>query len=251
MVFPFLRTSVATVRSLTAYLAVSLYVLAVGPPGMLWAVLVRSPALLYWLGRQGVRLALAITGIHFRSAGLEHVQAGHAAVYAVNHTSNVEPPILYLVLEPLFPRLRILYKAELHKVPILSHVFDLAGFVPVDRHHRDRARRAIEAAAVALREGNSFLIFPEGTRSRTGELLPFKKGGFIMAIEGQVLIVPMAIQGAGAAMRRGSPIIWPVTVSVRIGPPIPTAGRGLGDRDELITQTRSAIQELLAQGPVR
>ena len=251
MILSFLKAIVAAIRSLTAYIVVSLYVLVLAPPGMLWAVIVKSPVVLYWLGRHGVRLALGITGIRFRVTGLEHVHAGCAAVYSVNHTSNVEPPILYLVLAPLFPRLRILYKAELRKLPVLGQTFDIAGFVPINRRNREQSLQAIEKAAAALREGNSFLIFPEGTRSRTGELLPFKKGGFIMAMKGRVPVVPMAVQGARVAMRKGSPIVWPVTVSVRVGRPIDTAGHELDDRDQLIAETRHAIEELLAQGPVQ
>jgi 1-acyl-sn-glycerol-3-phosphate acyltransferase len=110
--------------------------------------------------------------------------------------------------------------------------------------------RSIEAGAASIRSGNSFLIFPEGTRSRTADLLPFKKGGFIMAIKAQAPIVPVAVSGGRAAMRKGSRIVRPVTVSVRIGEPIDTAGLALGERDALIAQTRSRIEELLAQGPV-
>src|SRR5207237_7904411 len=152
-------------------------------------------------------------------------------VYAANHASHVEPPILYLALSGLFPRLRILYKAELRKLPILVRAFDLAGFVPLERGNREQSLPAIERAADALRDGNSFLIFPEGTRSRTGELLPFKKGGFIMALKAQAPIVPVAIKGARNAMRKGSLIIYHVTVQLRLGAPIETAGRGIEQRD--------------------
>ena len=92
----------------------------------------------------------------------EHILQDRAAVYAVNHASNVEPPILYAALSGLFPRLRILYKAELRKLPILVRAFDLAGFVPLERGNRDQSLPAIERAAEALRDGNSFLIFPGG-----------------------------------------------------------------------------------------
>jgi 1-acyl-sn-glycerol-3-phosphate acyltransferase len=176
----------------------------------------------------------------------EYIQLDHAAVYAVNHTSNVEPPILYVALRGLFPRLRILYKAELRKLPILVRAFDLAGFVPLERGNRDQSLPAIERAAEALREGNSFLIFPEGTRSRTGELLPFKKGGFIMAIKGQAPVVPVAIAGTRDAMKKGSLIIRPVQVTVSFGPPIATAGLTLENRDELIATARTAVASLLA-----
>ena len=110
--------------------------------------------------------------------------------------------------------------------------------------------RSIEAGAASIRSGNSFLIFPEGTRSRTAELLPFKKGGFIMAIRAQAPIVPVAVQGGRDAMQKGSAIVRPVTVSIRIGAPIETAGLKLTDRDALIAETRQRIEELVAQGPV-
>jgi 1-acyl-sn-glycerol-3-phosphate acyltransferase len=151
------------------------------------------------------------------------------------------------VLSDIFPRLRILYKAELRKLPILVRAFDLAGFVPLERGNRDQSLPAIERAAAALREGNSFLIFPEGTRSRSGELLPFKKGGFIMALQGQAPVVPVAISGARDAMRKGSFIIRPVRVVVRFGPPIETSGLTLQDRDALIVRSREAVAALLRE----
>ena len=232
-------------RSLATYLFVSLYVLLVGPPFLLLALLQRNPSLLYRAGHAGVWLGLRLSGISIAVEGKEHIQRQRAAVYAANHTSQVEPPVLFDVLRELFPRLRILYKAELRKLPILVRAFDLAGFVPLERGNREQSVPAIEGAAAALREGNSFLIFPEGTRSRTGELLPFKKGGFILAIKAQAPIVPVAISGARAAMRKGSPIIRPVTVQVRLAPPVETAGLTLDDRDRLIAVVRQHVQDLL------
>src|SRR5205814_1515531 len=108
------------------------------------------------------------------------------------------------------------------RIPVLARAFRMGGFIPIDRSRKESAMRSIEAGARSLQAGNSFLIFPEGTRSKTGEMLPFKKGGFIMAIKAGAPIVPVAIQGGRAAMRRGSKIIRPVTVSLRVGKPIET-----------------------------
>jgi 1-acyl-sn-glycerol-3-phosphate acyltransferase len=166
-------------------------------------------------------------------------------VYCVNHSSNIEPPVVFEALSPLFPNLRVLYKAELRKLPILVRAFDLAGFVPLERGNRDQSLPAIERAAAALREGASFMIYPEGTRSRTGELLPFKKGGFIMAIKAGAPVVPVAIDGARAAMKKGSPVIWPVTVRLRFGPSVETAGMTMDDRDDLVEEVRGRVQTML------
>ena len=241
-------TLFAALRSIATYLAVAAYVAVAGPPLLLIAILFRNVPLLYNAGHLGVRLGLALSGIKVVIEGREHIQHHRAAVYAVNHTSNVEPPIVFHALAPVFPRLRVLYKAELRKLPILVRAWDLAGFVPLERGNPEQSLPAIDRAAEALKDGNSFLIFPEGTRSRTGALLPFKKGGFIMAIKGQAPIVPAAITGARDALQKGSFVIRPVTVTIRFGAPVETAGMTLADRDRLAASVRTAIETLLAGG---
>ena len=238
---------IAAVRSILTFIIVSLYVLIVAPPGMLIAAVFGAKRHLYVLGHLGVKLGLTLSGIRYRVAGREHVQTGRAAVYCSNHQSNIDPPVLF---DAFHPMLHILYKAELNAIPVLTRAFRYGGFIPVDRRNKEAAMRSIEAGAASIRSGNSFLIFPEGTRSRTAELLPFKKGGFIMAIKAGAPIVPVAVQGGRDAMRRGSKIVRPVTVSIRIGEPIETAGLDLSQRDALIETTRQRIQALLAEGPV-
>jgi len=233
-------------RSAITYVSLALYVLLIGPPTLLIALLFGQRALLYRVGHFGVRLGLLLSGIRVEVEGADHIERGRAAVYAVNHTSNVEPPIIFDTLHELFPRLRILYKAELRKLPVLVRAFDLAGFIPLERANPEQSLPAIDRAADALREGNSFLIFPEGTRSRSGELLPFKKGGFILAIKAQAPVVPIGISGARNAMRKGSPLIYPVTVHVRIGEPVETVGMTLDNRDELIAKVRDRVAKLIA-----
>jgi len=236
---------VYAVRSFLAYVAVSLYVLIVAPPGMLLAILFGWKQHLYVLGHIGVRLGFVLCGIRYRVISAQPLPLQRAAVYCSNHQSNVDPPILF---QALHPRMHVLYKAELNALPVLGRAFRVGGFIPVDRRHKEAALRSIDAGAASLRAGNSFLIFPEGTRSRTDELLSFKKGGFIMAIKAQAPVVPVAIEGGRAAMRKGSRVIRPVTVTVRVGTPVETAGLTLNQRDLLIQRVRQQIVGMMTTG---
>ncbi|HXT69273.1 MAG TPA: lysophospholipid acyltransferase family protein [Vicinamibacterales bacterium] len=238
-----MQTLIAAVRTLAALIVVGSYILVCGPPVLIWTAVSRDPRLMYAAGGLGVRAGFFLVGIRLNVVGREHMQS--AAVYACNHSSNVEPPAVFMALRPLFPRLRVLYKAELRKLPVLVWVFDAAGFVPLERGNPEQSRPAVDRAAQALRDGNAFVIFPEGTRSRTGELLPFKKGGFLMALKAQAPIVPVAVSGGRDAMRKGSPLIWPVTVRVDLGAPIPTGGLTNTDRDSLIEGVRESIRQRL------
>lgn len=237
-------TAIAALRSFVTYVAILAYIAVAGPLALVLGVVFRWKRGMYLLGHGGVGLALAAAGIRYRVSGLEHLPAS-AVVFCSNHESNVDPPVLF---QALHPQLHILYKAELHKFPVMGTVFDVGGFVPIDRGDRQKAFAGIDRGAASLRAGNSFLIFPEGTRSRTGELLPFKKGGLIMALQAQVPIVPVAISGGRASMRKGSGIVRPVKVSVRVGRPISTAGITPATRDELIGRVRAEVQRLLDEG---
>jgi 1-acyl-sn-glycerol-3-phosphate acyltransferase len=229
-------------RTIVTYILTSLYLLIIGPIGLLIAISFRWKGLLYELGHAGVALALGSAGIRYRVLNREHIPDGRAVVFCANHQSNVDPPVLF---QALHRRLHILYKAGLRKIPVLGRAMETGGFVAVHRDNREQAFQSIEVAAASIRSGNSFLIFPEGTRSKTDELLPFKKGGFVMAIMAQAPIVPVAISGGRAAMKRGSWMIHPVNVTVRIGTPIETVGLSFDDRDHVIGEVRRRIEEML------
>ena len=239
-----MQTAVAAVRSIAAYIAVSLYVLVAAPIGMALALAFRWKSLLYVLGHWGVSLGTSLAGIRTRVVGREHLDPSTAVVFCCNHQSNIDPPILF---QALHPRLHILFKRELTRLPLLGRAFQIGGFVPIDRHSREHSMAAIEQAAESLRQGNSFLTFPEGTRSRTGDLLPFKRGPFLMALKAQVPVVPVAISGGTASMRKGSPIVRPTVVTVHVGMPVETRGMDLSHREKLADEVRDRIAQLLGK----
>ena len=238
-----MATAIAAVRSAVTFLAISLYVLILAPPGLLVAMLFKWPGMLYATGRFGAWLGILLAGIKREVRGLEQVPRDRAVVFVANHQSNVDPPVLFVTLHR---RLHVLFKAELLKLPLLGRVFVAGGFVPVQRENREKAMASIAEAVRSIQSGNTFLIFPEGTRSRTDELLPFKKGGFVMAIQAGAPVVPVAIDGGRAAMRKGSHLVWPAKVTVDVGEPIETSGMTVDDRDTLIADVRARIEAMLA-----
>src|SRR5687768_16419855 len=151
-------TAIATLRSLVTYVAIVLYIAIVAPIALVVGGVIRWKQGMYALGHAGVGLALMLAGIRYRLSGRQHIP-DTAVVFCSNHESNVDPPVLF---NALHPQLHVLYKAELHKFPIMGTVFDAGGFVPVDRGDRDKAVASIASGAASLRAGNSFLIFPEG-----------------------------------------------------------------------------------------
>lgn len=204
------------IRSAFVWTAAWLYMLAGGLLCLPWAVLTGRLEFAYSVGRGGARLLLALAGVRVEVQGDAHAASG-AAIYMANHQSNLDPPVL---LAHLPGCLAFLAKKELFSIPVLGTVLRAGRLFPVDRSHRDAARASIAAAAAAVRAGRPLLIFPEGTRSRTGALLPFKKGAFHLVEQAQAPVVAVSIAGTGALMPPGSWRIRAGTVRVTIYPPI-------------------------------
>jgi 1-acyl-sn-glycerol-3-phosphate acyltransferase len=154
-----------------------------------------------------------------------------------NHQSNCDPPAVITIL----PDVLVMAKQEFFRVPVLGPAMILRGFIPVDRKNRERAIAAVDQAVASMRAGNSFMAFPEGTRSPDGRLQTFKKGLFVMAIKASALIVPISVSGARKVMPKGTFVIRPGTVRITIQDPISTENCTLEDRQKLIVLTRQAI----------
>jgi 1-acyl-sn-glycerol-3-phosphate acyltransferase len=233
-------------RSLGAFVFLGLYIAVVGPPALAVAFLAGRAGHVFALGRFGATAVRKLLGIRLEVTGLEHVVGERATLYCINHRSNIDV-VAFEALFPRCPRLRGLYKAEVGKVPVLGRAMRLVGFVPVDRGNRASAIASVDAAAERLMAGDSFMIAPEGTRARSDEMLPFKKGGFIMAIKAQVPVVPVVLRGTAEAMPRGRFWVKPGVVRVDVGAPIATLGLTIDDRDRLMEAVRARMQAMLGQ----
>ena len=165
-------------------------------------------------------------------------------VFMANHASALDIWALFLAIPR---RVRMIAKKQLARIPFLGWVMWAGRFIFIDRQNAVAARRSIDDAGRRIRGGDSVLIFPEGTRTRDGQLGSFKKGGFHLAMEAGVPIVPIALRGTRALMPRGSLRVKSGEVFVIIGAPIPTSGLTLEDRPALIQRVRDAIATMAAE----
>src|SRR5580700_1461829 len=190
-------------RTLFIGIFLSIYILLVGPPLLVYTFISRNPNPLYWAGINGVMFFVRAVGVRVRVVGTERIPAG-TCLFVANHTSSADAPA---VVGAIPRRIAILLKESLFKWPIVGQAFTLARFIPVNRKDRESAIASVEKAAEAMREGQSFLIYPEGTRSPDGRLQDFKKGAVVLAIKAGVLVVPVLCSGAQRVMAKRSMVI--------------------------------------------
>src|SRR5271167_1343406 len=207
----------------------SLYILLLGPPLLLYTLITRHVDPLYWAGVRGVMFFVRAVGVKVRIEGLQNIPTG-VCLFVANHTSSADAPA---VVGAIPRRIAILLKRSLFKYPIVGQAFHLAHFIPVDRYDRDSAIHSLEEATEALRNGQSFLIYPEGTRSPDGRLQEFKKGTAVMAIKAGVPIVPVACSNAQRIMEKRELNIYPGKILVEFLDPIDSTGYTLERREEL------------------
>lgn len=176
--------------------------------------------------------------------GLENVPAGQPAVLVANHESWYDT----FAMMGLLPfDMRWIGKKELVKVPFFGPAWVASGNIPIDRGDRRSAIESLKKAGEALRKDSALVImFPEGTRSPDGNLLPFKKGAFVLALQMGVPVIPLGVSGSRDVMPKGSGRVKPGTITLRIGKPISVEGRTEKDRNELLEEAREAIERLRA-----
>jgi len=227
-------------RTLFIAVGLSLYSILVGIPLLLYTLLVKDPEALYWAGARGTLFFVRAAGVRVRVVGTERIPAG-TCLFVANHTSSADAPA---VVNAIPRRIAILLKKSLFHYPIVGQAFRLARFIPVERAKHDSAIASLEKAVEAMREGQSFLIYPEGTRSPDGRLQEFKKGAAVMAIKAGVPIVPVACSGAHRIMQKRSLVVRPGEILVEFLDPI-DASRYVFEERETLNQV---VHDAMAAG---
>ena len=226
-----------TVIYAARYLLIVLYTIVWGIPACLVPLFDRSGEAVIWIGKQWVRWIFWSCGIEVEAEGLENVDPRRAYVFMSNHQSVTDVGALVLTLPVSW---RFVAKRELAWIPLFGWAIWLGGHVIINRGRNDRAVASLRRAAERVRRGVNVILFPEGTRSE-GEMRPFKSGGFHLAIEAQVPVLPVTISGSRRLTPKGSLRVESGLVKVRYGKPVETRGLGVGDREALKQQVREAI----------
>ena len=227
-------------RTLFIGVFLSLYIIVAGIPLLLYTVISKNPSALYWAGVRGVMFFVRAVGVRVRIAGTERIPSG-TCLFIANHTSTADAPA---VVGAIPRRIAILLKKSLFTYPIVGQAFHLARFIPVDRSKQESAIASLEKAIEAMRAGQSFLIYPEGTRSPDGRLQEFKKGAVVMAIKAGVPIVPIACSGAHRIMRKRSLEIHQGEILVEFLAPIDASQSTFEEREKL----NAVVHDALAAG---
>ncbi len=230
------------VHTIIIYLWTILVTIVFGTIAIVTSLFSRTGNSVHHVAQVWGKSILMISGIKVSITGLEHLEADRSYIFMSNHQSNFDIPVLFNKLNVQF---RWLAKAELFKIPIFGRGMRGAGYISIDRSDRRSAFKSLKRAAESIRNGTSVLVFPEGTRSTDGHLLPFKKGGFVLAVDAAVPVVPIIIKGTHAIMQKGDMLIRRRPVQVQVLSPIDASEFNRKNKDQLIERVRSAMSAAL------
>jgi 1-acyl-sn-glycerol-3-phosphate acyltransferase len=231
-------------RSAGVWLGIVVATAFFGLPAILAAFLPPRGDWFLLFARGWARTILAFSGISVSVLHSDRLERRKSFIVVANHESFADVLVLLATL-PL--QVRFLTKRSIFRLPILGWSIRAAGFVAVDRGDRTRSLATVEGALKKLQAGRSLVVFPEETRSPTGDLLPFKKGAALLALKSGLALLPVGIAGTRQILPRDSWNITPGRVVVAVGQPIEVAGRGAKDRGTVTEQSRVAIERLRAE----
>jgi len=226
----------------------SLFVAAIlllifGPPAIIVSWTARRREWVYPWALWGGRMWLRLSGMKVRVRGQELLDRKQTYVFISNHRSYLDTATIFCYVGR---RIGLLAKKELLKVPILGYGMTYVNIMAIDRSNRERAIETVQAATARIHSGVSFGVFAEGTRARPGQLLPFKKGAFYMAIEAGVPIVPVAMKYTDVLMGKGTGTAQPGTIEMLLLEPIQTTGLTTDeDVEHLIERVHALIKQEL------
>jgi 1-acyl-sn-glycerol-3-phosphate acyltransferase len=214
----------------------------VAPLLIVLVVITGNENFIYSPVRLFIRAGLAMVRVRVEARGVEKLDPTQTYIFTPNHQSLIEVPLFvtYLGRNPAY-----LGKKEVFKYPVFGYGIRLIGVVPVDRSNSPAAVESAKLATENLRRGKSYVVYPEGTRSRDGRMLPFKKGAFMMAIDAGVPIVPVTVSGATRIMPKAEVKVFPSTVRITVHEPISTEGYSKENVTELMDRTRAKILSAL------
>ena len=216
--------------------AVSVYTVVLGTTSLLSTLFDRTGNFAHRCARAWARLILRTTGVRVTVKGLEHLEPGRSYVFAANHQSIYDIPIVFTSI-PF--QLRIVAKASLGRIPFMGWHLHRAGHLLVDR--RNPGADIVQKMRRLVGESSSLIVFPEGTRSRDGAVGRFKKGSFLVAMDAGLPVVPVSITNSRNVMRKGELMVCPGHVELTIHPPVPTAGVSRDDVLELADRVRTSV----------
>lgn len=210
-------------------------------PLLLVCYLAKCAKPLLYVGKGALHLGQFILGIHLEVLGHERIDRKTQYIFMPNHLSFLDGPLLFMLIpQPV----RVILKKEVFKIPLIGLGMKHVDFIPVDRRRMRSGKQSIERAARLMKEkGFSFLIFPEGTRSRDGNLQKFKRGGFFLALSTQVPVVPVTIKGSYELMPRGTLFPKKGTIKVIFHPPFPVQGFDMESMPVLMERVQNIIEE--------
>jgi 1-acyl-sn-glycerol-3-phosphate acyltransferase len=220
------------------YALIIVYTIFWGTLGVVIGLVDRSGRGVIWVGRNWVSWIMKSCGIRVTVEGLENVDPRRPQVFMSNHQSAFDIGAIVTTVPVDF---RFIAKRELTYIPFFGWAMALGGHVIVDRGKRSKAIASLDRAARQIARGTNVIIFPEGTRSPTGELRAFKKGGFHLALAAQVPIVPVTVSGSTRITPKRSLRVESGEIKIVYGKPIPTGGMSADDRFALVDMVREAI----------